>query len=355
MQIVHLIPTLAPSWHATQLRLLAEGLGVQGFGSQIMAWAGTPQRGWPAATQVASQGGSTPAACRWLVRRLAAVQPDVVHLWGFRPTWALHAAALLARAPRIVVSLGNEAAPDRAVARWGLAWRAGRIDRLTVACEPLRQRWVLAGCPAAKLASIPAGVAPPPACSREELMGELGLTGGAVLIGAAGQLEPARRIKDLIWAADLLKVARDDVHLLVFGDGPQRRRLELFRRQVQIEDKVHLLGRRDDWRRWLPHLSAFWSARATEGQPLAVLEAMAANVPVIVAQGAGLCQIVVPGKTGFCFELGDRAAIARHTQRLLEDRALAQRTGQAGGDLVRQQYPPEAMLARYAALYRSLS
>ena len=81
------------------------------------------------------------------------------------------------------------------------------------------------------------------------------------LIGWAGRLEADRGGKDAIWAADLLKVIRDDVHLLIFGAGPHRDRLVRFRDQVEIADKVHFLGDRGDLEEFLPHLDQFWSTR----------------------------------------------------------------------------------------------
>ena len=69
---------------------------------------------------------------------------------------------------------------------------------------------------------------------------------------SSGRFWPQKRVKDAIWAADLLKVIRDNVHLLVIGDGPHRDRLHRFRDQVVIADKVHFLGSRND----VPQLDA---------------------------------------------------------------------------------------------------
>ena len=114
------------------------------------------------------------------------------------------------------------------------------------------------------------------------MLEQLGLPDDARLIGTAGPLVGAERVKDLIWTADLLKCVRDDVHLLVLGDGPQRWRLERYRRQVEITDRVHLLGRRADEPAILASLDCFWLG-AGERLSTALLEAMAAGVPVVIA------------------------------------------------------------------------
>ncbi|MEM8678042.1 MAG: glycosyltransferase, partial [Planctomycetota bacterium] len=77
--------------------------------------------------------------------------------------------------------------------------------------------------------------------TRGTIRHQLGLPLDSKLVGMAGSLGPEDHLKDAIWAADLLKVVRDDVHLLLIGNGPDRWRWEKFRRAVQIEDRVHFL------------------------------------------------------------------------------------------------------------------
>lgn len=350
-RILHIVPTLMASWHTAQLRLLVAGLDRQGFESRVAVWSGPVGTvdGAPTAMLRARNDWDL-SALRRLVRLIAEVQPDSVHLWGLEQSLVWQVAAWYAKAKHIIVSTGN--ASVSAFSRR----RARYLDRMIVCNDATRIELASRGLPAAHVTGISAGVAvSAPARPREELFGELGIPGNAIVIGAAGGLLPSRGLKDLIWATDLLKFLRDDVHLLVFGEGPHRPRLERYCRQVRIEDKVHLLGERDDWQQWLPHLSAFWSARSDVAQPLAMLEAMAAGVPVVAADVRGVRDVITHEESGFLFPVGDRAAIARHTQRLLEDNAQARRIGEAGREVVQSRFRVDAMLARYAALYRELA
>ena len=175
------------------------------------------------------------------------------------------------------------------------------------------------------------------------------------LIGLVGRLWPQKRVKDAIWAADLLKVIRDDVHLLVIGDGPQRDRLRRFRDQVCIRDKVHFLGERGDVPRLLPHFDVLWSTSGYEGQSNVILEAMAAGVPVVATDIPGTRELVVPGATGYLVPVGDRAAFAKYTERLLNDAALAGRLSAAARERVQSEFSVAKMIERHAALYRGVS
>ena len=210
--------------------------------------------------------------------------------------------------------------------------------------------------PAERIEVIANAVAPlpPSPTTRNELLAELRLPDDARLIGLVGRLWPQKRVKDAIWAADLLKVIRPDVHLLILGDGPQRDRLRRYRDQVEIRDKVHFLGRRDDVGRLLPHFDVLWSTSAYEGQSNAIMEAMSAGVPVVATDIPGTRDLVVDGRTGYLFPVGNRAMLAKRTNKILDDPALARRLAQAAKKQMADEFSVEKMIDRYADLYRRI-
>jgi glycosyltransferase involved in cell wall biosynthesis len=151
-----------------------------------------------------------------------------------------------------------------------------------------------------------------------------------------------------------LKSTRDDTHLLILGDGPQRRRLERYREQNEITDRVHFLGERDDVSRLMPHFDVLWLASEYEGQSNAILEAMATDVPVVATDIAGNRDLVVDGVTGYLVPIGDRFEFARRTHWLLDDEALRRRLGEAGRQRAIHDFTVEQMVERHAAVYRQL-
>jgi glycosyltransferase involved in cell wall biosynthesis len=219
--------------------------------------------------------------------------------------------------------------------------------------EGVRDFYVRHRLPADRFAVIPNAV-PPTVASRfshEQFLDHLGLPPGSRVIGLVGRLWLQKRVKDAIWIADLLKVASDGVHLLIIGDGPQRDRLRRFRDQVEIRDKVHFLGHRNDVADLIPHFDALLSTSAYEGQSNAILEAMAAGRPVVATDIPGTRDLVVDGQTGYLVPVGDRTTMAKHLHRLLGDADLARRLGDAGRQRVVDEFSVEKMVARYAALY----
>jgi glycosyltransferase involved in cell wall biosynthesis len=363
IRLLLIIPTLVRGGAEKQLALLARGLPRDEFAVHVavlthsgpleapLAAAGIP------ITIIGKRWKFDPLSYLRLRRHIQSLRPDIVHTWLFAANSYGRRAAASAGVKHII-------AGERCVDPWKSAWQlaidralARRTERIVTNSTGVKDFYVSRGLPAEKFVVIPNGIEPPVVeapISREQLLRELGLPPNARLIGAVGRLWPQKRVKDLIWAADLLKSTRDDTHLLIVGDGPQRWRLERYREQNQIVDRVHFLGERDDVPRLLPHFEALWLGSEYEGQSNAILEAMAAAVPVIATDIAGNRDLVVDGATGYLVPVGDRVEFARRTHWLLDDAALRQRLGEAGRERVLTEFTIEQMVARHAQLYRLL-
>jgi len=360
-RILHVIPTLDPGWSQKQLLLLARGLERDRYELLVVALRA------PAATDVELPQGvvfrllaahdrcDLPAWQRWL-EMVRHFEPDVIHAWtpeAYRWAWM---ANQFCRGSRLVVTLPGDC-------RWEpWRWRVAdprlleNASRVIFNCEGVRDIVAAGNAWAARSIVVPTGVEQPSAGgTRAELLDSLGLTGDVLLIGAAGQLRVDRRLKDLIWATDMIKFIRSDVHLLIAGDGPHRVRLERFTSQVRIEDKVHLLGRRSDWSRWVGCLDVFASGRESAGQPLAMMEAMACGVPVVATRVPGSQELVEHERDGLLVNVGDRLATARALQKLLDNPGLRAQLGAAGLQKMGEQFSVRAMVERVAQIYDDLA
>ena len=361
-RILEIIPTLDRAGAEKQLCLLAGGLPRDEFDVHVCALT----RGGPLAADLAAAGiPTTIIGKRWkldpqsfwrLKQLVARLRPDLIHTWMFAANTYGFAAGRACGVANIVISQRCvdpwksrlQLAADRALAR--------RCQAVVVNSEGVRDFYVRHGAPSDRVRLIANGVAMPgsPDTTRLQLLAELGLPDHSRLVGLVGRFWPQKRVKDAIWAADLLKVIRDDVHLLVIGDGPQRDRLRRFRDQVCIRGKVHFLGERGDVPRLLPHFDVLWSASGYEGQSNVILEAMAAGVPVVATDIPGTRELVVSGETGYLVPVGDRAALAKRTDRLLNDPALAAGFSSAAKQRAQSHFSVEQMVEGHARLYREL-
>jgi glycosyltransferase involved in cell wall biosynthesis len=360
-RIVHVIPSLDRSGAEKQLVLLAGGLPPGEFEVHVVALT----RGGPLEedlrrlqiplTVLGKRWKLDPLAYGQLERHIRRLRPDLVHTWLFAGNAYGRAAALRTGVKHLV-------AAERSVDPWK-AWHQFQIDRwlaprtraFVVNSTGVRDFCVAHGMPAEKFVVIPNGVSPAARSetTRQELLAELNLPPGSRLIGAIGRLWPQKRMQDVIFALDLVRVLRKDMHLLVIGDGPQRAQLERFARLVTCQEHVHFLGLRHDVPRLLPHFDLLWHASGYEGLPNAIMEAMAAGVPVVATDIPGNRDLVVSGETGYLVPLGDRAALGRLANKLLEDEALRTRLGSAARDRIAQFSVPR-MVEAHAALYREI-
>jgi glycosyltransferase involved in cell wall biosynthesis len=165
---------------------------------------------------------------------------------------------------------------------------------------------------------------------------------------------PEKRVKDLIWAADLLRVLHDNLRLVVIGDGPLRPQLEQYARLASDLEHIQFLGERADLWRIMPHLDVLWNASENRRHSIAILEAMAAGVPVVASDTPLNREFVVENETGYLVPLHERAGRAtraRHTDRIFTDGELAERLSTASLHRISKYYGVDELVCRHIGLY----
>lgn len=143
----------------------------------------------------------------------------------------------------------------------------------------------------------------------------------------------------------LLVVGRDD------GAGSDVRELA---KRSNIEDKLVFMGPRTDVVQLLSVSDVGLLCSHEEGFSNAILEAMAAGLPMIVTNVGGNAEAVLDGETGLVVPPRDPRALAAAIIRLAGDSGLRQRFGSASYDRAVSQFSLDACIAKYEALYRGL-
>jgi glycosyltransferase involved in cell wall biosynthesis len=151
----------------------------------------------------------------------------------------------------------------------------------------------------------------------------LGFDDGIYLVGTVSRLVPQKAVADLVEALD----ACPSAHLVIVGDGPERAALE--RRAARLGERVRFLGARQDVPDILPALDVFALSSRWEGEPIALLEALAAGLPCVATETAGAREILSSG-TGVLTPIGDCRALGTALDRLARDAARRRAMGEAG-------------------------
>ena len=361
-RVLLLIPTLDRSGAEQQLTLLATHLPRDQFDVRVA----TLTRGGPF-ENVLKQAGIPVIPLRkrfkfdpvalWRLRRLLNDwQPDILHTWLFAANAYGRLAVGRHRRCKVIVS-------ERCVDSWKSGWQLrldrrliSRTDLLVGNSQSVADFYRQQGFPNDRLRVVPNGIDLPGEAllSRDEILAAWNIPPQARLVGYVGRLAKQKRVRDLIWAFELLRSLHNEVHLLIVGDGPEKFALQQFAREIQADQQIHFVGHRDDARQLFPLLDVFWLASDFEGLSNSVMEAMAAGIPVVASDIPPNRELVVPGESGFLVPIGDRAAFAQFTARLLADPELARQLGTAGRERIRTEFSIGKMVDGFVRLFREV-
>ncbi len=188
------------------------------------------------------------------------------------------------------------------------------------------------------------------------LRARLGLAEGTRLIGALGNVRPAKGYPFLLEATALLLAGGHDVHVVIAGDDRGRLADDLRRQRetLGLTRRVTFLGFVDDPGAMLRGLDVFVLPSTTEGFSLATVQAMATGLPVVATRSGGPAELVEDGVSGVLVPTGSGAELARGLESVLLDSVLARRLGDAASARARALFSLDTMLGRYLRLYREV-
>jgi len=209
-----------------------------------------------------------------------------------------------------------------------------------------------------RLVTIPNGIDvaawAPPGGAREQVRREWGIPASAPLIGTIGHLSPVKCHSDLLEAMVAVVARFPDARCAIVGEGPLRASLEERARGLGVSDRVILAGLRADVPRVLAALDVLAQPSRTEGLSNALLEAMAAAVPIVATRAGGNSDLIDDGSTGRLVAAGAPAQLADALVDLLGNPAAARRMAAAARERVAEGFTLERMVRRHEELYDEL-
>ena len=169
----------------------------------------------------------------------------------------------------------------------------------------------------------------------------------------SGRLHPQKRPLDAVAAHARMS---DDTHLVVVGDGPLRAEVEAAVAASPARERVHVVGLvpHDQVPAYLQHADAFVLPSHYEELGSALVEAMAAGLPVVANRVGGVPDLVHDGMTGLLAERGDVAGLADRLTRTLDDRAATAARAAAARAHVQAHYAWPSLAARVADVYAAV-
>lgn len=352
--MVHLLPSFARGGAEIGTVDLVEGLLDGGIDAWLVALRGDGPAAHRRSPRVVArtivigrQHRVDARALSALVAALRRVQPDVVHshlftglLWG---ELARRAAGVPHHVHTRHAVHPEPAAPIDALRRH----LQRQVDRVVAPSEAIARALGDEGVPAARRCAIDHAIAVPasPVAHRDAPK--------PLRVGVVGRLVPVKGHDVLLDAL----ARRPDlaIHVDILGDGPRAAPLADRVRTLDLAARVTLHGAVDDVSAWHGRWDAYVQPSLQEGQPLAVLEAAAAGLPLVLSDGGGTASIARHADTGPVVPAGDPDALGAALARVAAASTAQRRVwGYAAREAVIRHHAMPAAVSAYALLYAGL-
>lgn len=305
--------------------------------------------------ELRGRGHFDPLLLGRLARSLRRERPAVIHAWGLTALMAAHLTRPRAPALPLTATLDlRDSLPS-----WSkrtLRALAPRLAALAAADEPTAAwlRSVIGETPPCAVATIPLPVVawPRTTAARAVALARWQFDESTRLIVTAGRLEPQARFDEAIWSFELVRVLHPAARLAIVGDGPDRRRLERFARQVSEPGCVALVhDSRSELAEALTHAEVYWQLGPSAATPTALVHAMQAGKP-IVASDAAVHLAIRGGDDAFAVvPQNSRAATGRATDDFFKLPEDAAKYGAMAKARAEQRFAPATAAASQSEIY----
>ena len=173
----------------------------------------------------------------------------------------------------------------------------------------------------------------------------------ALVVGSVGWLTDIKGHEYLIAAVAKLKQDFPALHLVIIGSGDRHDALLQQAELAGLRDAVHLLGHRDDVEACLAGMDLFVLPSLNEGMGRALIEAMAAGLPVIASRVGGIPAVISNERTGLLVPPGDAGSLAEALRRFLDRPEWATQLGMAASRSVDSRYGSVSMVHAIESIF----
>lgn len=291
---------------------------------------------------------------------VARVAPDVIQTHAVKSHLLARLAGLPQRAPWVAFHHGYTWPALRArlyneFDRWSLR-AASKV--LTVS-RPFQRELEQKGVRAERIEVIHNAI-------RSDWGGEARAGDAAAALRAGLNLAPDRKVivivgrlsreKDHLTLLEAVNLLRTSLapFLVIIGEGPERPKIERKIQALGLGEYVCLTGQQKSTEPYYRMADIAVLSSVSEGSPNALLEAMAAKVPVVATAVGGIPEIATHGQNALLVKPGDASSMANAIARLLESRPEAESMAVQAHALIRERYVPEQRMRRLVEIYREL-
>jgi glycosyltransferase involved in cell wall biosynthesis len=292
-----------------------------------------------------------------LLRRL---RPDVIHAHElFSPGTTAVAAKRIFNVPIVVTLQRGGILGDvtrlkqKFLGQQRLAIFRKYVDVFAIISQEIATELTEAGIPPERCSFLPNVVdvkrfAPLSDADKRSLRVTLGLLDVPIVV-FAGRLAPEKRVDHLIKIWPAVRAVHPEALLLILGTGPEEARLK-----QMAGEGVRFAGPIEDVAPYLQASDLFVLPSIAEGLSVALLEALATELPVIFTSVGGASDLIEHGQNGWLIPPEDVPALQEAVLRLLGDNELCSTLGQRGREKVLQHYDLSVVCGHLETVYKQI-
>ena len=189
--------------------------------------------------------------------------------------------------------------------------------------------------------------------TSENVREELGIPDSAKVVGTIANLRPMKRLDTLFYAAREIARLRSDVVFIIVGTGPEEAKLKSLAKILGIRNITYFVGRQLDVAKYLKTFDVAVNSSEKEGLSNAIMEYLAAGIPVVASEAGGNVELIKDNINGFTFKVGEHKELANKILILLENQELRERFKRTSRSLLGK-LDLDTMIDNYERFYRSL-
>lgn len=291
------------------------------------------------------------------IPRLAGIlkkeKPDIIHLHSRRGADIMGGIAARLTGTPCVLTRRVDNPEKRSWAR--IKYR--HYDRIITISDGIRKVLISEGVPSDRITCVHSAVDTGQyrkVCDRAWFLREFDLAEDAFVCGIVAQLIERKGHRYLLEAMPEILDAHPKTRFLFFGKGPLEEEFQNICTRSGIAEKVTFAGFREDLDGIFGCLDLLIHPALTEGLGVSLLQAAAAGLPIVATRVGGIPEIVHDGVNGYLIPPGDAPSLADAATRVILDRDLAGKMGEAGRGIANEHFSIDSMVEGNLRVYREV-
>jgi len=343
-------------WGGQEIRIIQESAGMSARGCRVIIAAPDESKIFKRAKEEGLEVSATefskknPLTVFGAMSLIDRIRPDIINTHSSSDSWVASIAAKLSKTKPKIIRTRHLSTPVSSSFLSRVIYDM-LPDAVMTTGEEIRQRMILVnGFQASAIFSIPTGIdlgrfdpdKVKPAFKPDNFS-----------VGMVGVLRSWKGHGFLLKAIPGIVKQIPQAHFYIVGEGPQRGNIERIIMDMSLQDRVSLLGHREDVPEIMASLDVIvHPSYAGEGIPQSLLQALAMKTPVVASDAGAIKEIIQDNVTGFLIEPENPGRIAEKVNELFLRPDLGEVFGENGRRLVVEKHSVEQMLDKIEALYQ---